>query len=260
MSVKSPDVWEANLERTKKTMEIFREEAQLCSLILNSMWQMKDKLMNTIVTKWGRKELPPHQQFVAIYFVRNIMYLRGAYLLACGSLCEPSRDLLRTVMESLMRGYLFVVNRKEASLMYARVEGTITPEDRDFLQKRRFWPFKFLLGELYTKETRKSLKKVIERLSRSSHPSIMSAFVDLDYSEEGVKDCLNFILAFSYHNIHMMAEGFLSFLDEDFKITIRDSLKKIADFQEVIMILEPDKKEYSKKVKLSKGNFLEVLK
>ena len=58
----------------------------------------------------------------------------------------------------------------------------------------------------------------------------------------------------------MMAEGFLSFLDEDFKITIRDSLKKIADFQEVIMILEPDKKEYSKKVKLSKGNFLEILK
>ena len=159
-----------------------------------------------------------------------------------------------------MRGYLFIVNRKEANLMYARVEGTITPEDRDFLQKRKYWPFKFLLGELYAKETRKKLKKVVERLSRSSHPSIVSAFVDLDYSEEGVKDCLNFILAFSYHNIQMTAESFLSFFDKDFKDAIKTTMKKIADFQELIMILAPDKEKYSTRIELKRGNFLQVLK
>jgi len=260
MTAESPDVWKANLERAKKTMETFKEQAQLCGLILNTMWLMKDKLLDTLIAKWGKKELPPYQMFVSIYFVRNIMYLRGAYLLACGSLCEPSRDLLRTILETIMRGYLFIVNRKEAGLMYDQLMEKMKPEDRDFLRERKHWPFKFLLGELYTKATRRSLEKIIDKLSRSSHPSIRSAWLDLNYSEEGVKDCLDFILVLSYHNMQMMTESFLFFFDEDFKSAIKLTLKRIADFQKEVVILEPDKQKHSKKLRLKKGNFLEVLK
>lgn len=256
------DVWEAHLERVKKTSDTFPELTQLCRLVLDSMWHMKDSLMNVVrdICVQTKKEAPPYQQFTSIYFIRNILYLQGAYLLACGSLCEPSRDLQRTITETIMRGYLFIVNKKEANLMHSLVEGTIEPKDRDYLRNRKYWPFKWLLGELYIKETRNSIRKFLRRLSRSSHPSIISAFVDLKYSRQGVEDCLNIILALSYHNMQMMAEGFLNILDEDLKNAIKSALKKIADFQEEIVMLEPDKEKYSRKIKLKKGNFIKVLK
>lgn len=58
----------------------------------------------------------------------------------------------------------------------------------------------------------------------------------------------------------MMVEGFLDFLDKDFKSATRMVSEKIADFQESIAMLEPDKEEHSKKIELKRGNFPEVLK
>jgi len=254
------DIWEASLERAKKTANEFPRLTQLCRQVLESMWQMKDRLMNALTTQRKEKELPPYQQFVSIYFMRNIVYLQSAYLLACGSLCEPSRDLQRTITETIMRGYLFIVNRKEANLMNSLIEGTIRTEDRDALRERKYWPFKFLLGELYTKETRKSFKELLNRLSRSSHPSILSAFTDLEYSSQGAEDCLRMLLQLSYHNIQMMAEGFLAFLNGGLKEIIRSTLRDIADFQGEITLFEPDKRKYSQKIRLKKGNFIEILK
>ena len=256
----SLDVWEINFERVKKSAEMFPELTELCDSVLDSMWDMKDRLLNVVRTQWGDKELPPSQKFVSIYFIRNIMYLRGAYLLACGSLCEPSRNLQRTVTETIMRSYLFLVNPREANLMDSLIKGTIKPEDRDFLRHRKYWSFKFLLGELYTKEIRKSFKKILHRLSRSSHASIMSAFTDLKYSSQSVEDCLSMILALSYHNIQIIAEGFLGLLDDNFKDSTRKVLKEIADLQREITPFEPDKEKYSKKIKLKRGNFPKILK
>jgi hypothetical protein len=251
------DFWKANFQRVKKTEKTFPKLTQLCIRVLESM--------GYIGKKWGLlarargKKLPPYQQFVSIYFQRNITFLRGAYLLACRSLCEPSRDLQRTTFETILRGYLFTVKKKEANLMYSLIEGTIKPEEKDALRKKKYWPFRSLVRELYTKETRKSCEKFYDRLSRSSHPSIMGTFADLRYSSEMVEDCLNTILALSYNNVQMMAEGFFDFLDNEFKEVIRATLKDIADAQEVIVIFEPDKEIHSSKIKLKKGNFMKVL-
>ncbi|KYK37508.1 MAG: hypothetical protein AYK18_09840 [Theionarchaea archaeon DG-70] len=246
-------------DRFKKTTDEFEKLSQFCSSVIASMWNMQDELRNALLTEWGFMELPPYQKFVSIYFIRNIIYLQSAYLLASGSLCEPSRDLQRTITETILRGYLFIVNEEEANRMDSLIKGTIRPKDRDLLRKRKYWPFKFLLGELYRRDTRKALKKFLERLSRSSHPSIMSAFTDLAYSSQSVEDCLNIVLMLSYHNIQMMAEGFLSFLKNSFRNVVRSTLKSIADFHGEIVLLEPDKRKYSDRIKLKKGNFVRIL-
>ena len=253
------DVWKDNFQRVKKTVNTFPELTQLCNLALESMWLMRNRWGNIIKTSWGNKELPPYQQFVSIYFQRNIMYLRAAYLLACGCLCEPSRALQRTICETILRGYLFIVNRKEANLMYSLIEGTIKPEERDALRNRKYWRFNFLLGELYTKKTRKSYKKLLKDiLSPRAHPSIRGAFTDLQYSSQNVEDCLNMVLTLSYGNIQMMAEGFFDFLNNGLKDVIRTTLKNIAEAQKETTIFAPDKKIYSSKIKLKKGNFMEL--
>jgi len=259
MNMSYSDVWKVYLERAKKTVNNFQELTQLCDMVLGSMGHMQDRLLNAVKTRWGEKELPPYQKFVSIYFIRNITYLRSAYLLACGSFCEPSRDLHRTITETIMRGYLFIVNRNEANLMDSLIGGTMKLKDRELLRKRNYWPFKFLLGELYTKETREHYKKLLGQLSRSSHPSIMGAFGGLEYSSQGVRDCLGMILMMSYGNIQMMAEGFFGLLDDGFKGVIGNIMEKIADSQGVIPVYEPDRRSYSQKIKLKKGNFIKIL-
>ena len=121
------------------------------------------------------------------------------------------------MFETLLRGNLFIVDNKEADLMYKYVEKKLTKQEMAHLKKRNLWPFNFLVKRLYSKETRKQHRKVFEELSRFSHPSIMSVFKDLDYSQSEVEDCLNFILCLVYGNIQMLSEGFFDFLDPSFK-------------------------------------------
>ena len=209
---------------------------------------------------WGPKELPPFQQFVSIYFSRNITYLQSAYLLAVGALCGPSRDLQRTVFETILRGYLFIVDHKEADLMYKYVEKKLGKQEMVTLRKRNLWPFNFLVKRLYSRETRKQHRKVFEELSRFSHPSIVGAFKDLNYSKSEVEDCLNIILCLVYGNIQMLSEGFFDFLEPSLRKTVKETLLEIADAQGIVALFEPDQKQWSPKIKLKKGNFMHTLK
>jgi hypothetical protein len=221
---------------------------------------MTKVLTRNINTRWENKKFPPYQQFVSIYFVRNLVYLRSTYLLACGAFCGPSRDLQRTIYETILKGYLFVVDQQEADVMYSVINGTIESKELKALRRRRFWPFEYLINRLYLKETRESNKKFYEALSRFSHPSIKSVYHDLEYSKTEVEDCLNVILSLTYGNIQMMAEGFYDLLDSTLKRMIRESLFEIADFQGETGLFEPDQERWFPKIRLKKGNFLHILK
>ena len=97
-------------------------------------------------------------------------------------------------------------------------------------------------------------------LSRFSHPSILGAFKDLEYSEIEVKDCLNCILSLAYGNIQMLSEAFLDFLDRSLKETIKETLLEIVDSQGEIAIFEPNQERWISEIKLKDGNFMEILK
>jgi len=246
--------------RASKTAVSFPELTDICERAVASMWDVEKELRVAIRTMWGDRELPPQQQWVSIYFFRNMTYLRAAYLLACEGSCGASNDLQRTAYETILRGYLFIVDENEARLFYDFIEGTIKSEEKESLRKRRFYPFKFLLKKLYKPESRKSHRKIFHELSRFSHPTIRGVFLDMNrYSEKQVEDCLKMILAFVYGSVQMMAEGFLGLLNDRTKEIIRDTLENIASLLQEVPLFEPDKKEFSSRIRLREGNFLTVL-
>lgn len=245
--------------KARKTADTFPKLTLVCERALASMWVMEKELETIIRTKWGAKELPPHQQWVSIYFFKNMTYLRAAYLLACEGSCGASNDLQRTAYETILRGYLFIVDENEARLFYNLIEGTIEPKKKEALHKRKFYPFKFLLKKLYKPKSRKSHQKIFHELSRFSHPSIRGVFLDMQYSEKQIEDCLKMILSLIYGTVQMMAEGFFELLDDRIKDTIKDTLESIASFFLEVPLFEPDKEESSSKIRLREGNFLTVL-
>jgi hypothetical protein len=253
------DIQEHYAGQAKRTVDSFPELTLVCESSLASMWIMKREWERIIQNRWGAKELPPHQKWVSIYFFRNMTYLRAAYLLAREGSCGASNDLQRTVHETILRGYLFIVDEKEATLYSSLIEGTITPEEKETLHKRKYYPFNFLLKKLYTCKSRKSHRKVFQLLSRFSHPSVLGVFLDLQYSGKQVEDCLKMILALTYGTVQMMAEGFFELLDDRIKDTIKQILKGIADFLLAVPVFEPDQKMWLSKIKLREGNFLTVL-
>ena len=101
------DIQTSYLSKAKKTAKKFPKLTLICQRALASMWTVKKQWETIIQTLWGAKELPPHQQWVSIYFFRNMTYLRAAYLLAREGSCGASNDLQRTAYETLLRGYLF---------------------------------------------------------------------------------------------------------------------------------------------------------
>lgn len=224
------------------------------------MQEITINLKDDIRSNWGSKELPPFQQFASIYFYRNNTYLQSAYLLASGAFCGPSRDLQRTVFETILRGYLFIVDNREAELMYHYIEGKIAKGELATLRKRNFWPFEYVVKMLYSKDRQKKHKTLFEGLSRFSHPSILSAFKDLEYSATEIEDCLNCTLCLSYGSIQMISEGFLNLLTLASKKKIKETLLEIADCQGEIALFEPNKQHWSSKIKLKSGNFISVLK
>jgi hypothetical protein len=246
-------------QRIEKTKANFPKLAVPCEDVIQSMQNMTSQLRSNIYASWGQRELPPFQQFVSIYFSRNVTYLQSAYLLASASLCGPSRDLQRTVFETIIRGYLFIVEHKEADLMYNYIENKIRIEALQLLRKRNFWPFEFMIQRLYTPAVRKKHRNLFDHLSYFSHPSIRGAFKDLDYASPEVEDCLNCTLAFAYGNIQMLSEGFSDFLKPSLNKTISDTMFEIADTQGEIGSFEPDLKQWEKKIKFKKGNFLALL-
>jgi hypothetical protein len=242
---------------TKRTANTFPELNHVCADSLSAMWIIEKQLRDAVTTNWGSKELPPYQQFVSIYFFRNLVYLQGAYLLACEGSCGPSRDLQRTAYEMIMRSYLFIADKKEATLMYSHVEGDA--KSRDILRKRKFYPIEPLISKMYSPASKKAHKKLFGELSRFSHPTIQGAILDLNYNAENVKDCLNMILALTYSAIQVLSEGFYNLLTQQLKVTVKETMERIADVLKFVPVIEPDKKGFSSTIRLRKGNFLKIL-
>ena len=244
---------------TKRTIITFPELTRVCSDALASLWVMKKELEEAVLKPKveAKEQMPPHQQFVSIYFLKNMAYLRGAYMLALEGSCGPSYDLQRTAYETILRSYLFIVDRSEAELMYSYLEGNA--EARKILRKRKFYPIKFLRSKLYNPSSKKSHKEIFEELSFFSHPTIQIAISDLLYSSKNVEDSLKMILALTYGTVQVLVEGFFDLLDERIKTTAKETLEKIADFLKEVPLFEPDQKRWSSKIRLKRGNFLDVL-
>lgn len=158
------DVWAAYLERRKKTAEIFKSLNQECEFVFKPMWLLNNELGE--VFRQRGKQLSPQQTFISIYYKRNIVYLHSAHILASMGFLDPCTSLLRTIYETILKGYLFIVRNEEAEEYY-RVLGT---ENEVKYQKKR--GASYLRRELYTSETQETHRLLYKELCIPAHPDI----------------------------------------------------------------------------------------
>jgi hypothetical protein len=247
-------VWVDYLNRVSRTITAFAIINQTCEDTVKLMLLINSGILEAVKVKWGKRELPNHQVFVSIYYKRNIIYLQSSHALACIGFLHPSSNLNRTVFETLLRGYLFIVDPKEAD-EYFRVIGT-KEEDSYFFTKG----MSYLRGKLYAPPESDSLKKLYKELCVSAHANIKGAAVDYPvYRLHRIDDSLRIILYLMYSNIQMMAECFFDFLDADTKTYIKTAMENISFDVRRVPLFEPNREPYATKLKLKKGNFLTAL-
>lgn len=247
-------VWVDYLGNVDKTINRLAVINQTCEDTIKMMYLIDAKILDSVIKQWGRNKLPNDQVFVSVYYKRNISYLQSAYILASIGFISPSSNLSRTVFETLLREYLFIVDKQEADEYY-QVIGT---ERKDLFNIRK--GVKYLREKLYSDNRNQTLKKLYSLLCASSHPSIKGANLDFpNYSVPRIDDTIKSILLLMYGNIEVLAESFYSFLDNTSKPIIKTALENIAFDTRHALTLEPDKEPYASLIKLKNGNFNQVL-
>jgi len=171
---------------------------------------------------------------------------------------HPSICLQRTVYETILKGYLFIVNPEEADLYYSKLQ---TNEEEKFLKKRRFYGHSYLVNELFEPKTKHKHRRLYKELCISAHAEIKGTLLDFPrYTEKEIGDRLKMFLSLAYGNIQMVAEDFLYLLDAPLKRITKGILEKIVEsLERQVPLFEPDRDVYSSKLRLKKGNFMDVL-
>jgi hypothetical protein len=171
---------------------------------------------------------------------------------------DPSSNLNRTVFETLLRGYLFIVKHEEADEYYRAIGSALkTGRDESYTPRRGM---KYLRENLYTPTVSEKHKELYKILCISSHADTKGTALNYPkYLPNLIGDNLNMILSLMYGNIQMMAEGFFNFLNTETKAIIKNAMEDIAFDVGSIPLFEPDKPQFSSKLKLKNGNFLDAL-
>jgi hypothetical protein len=247
-------VWEDYLERVNRTIKSLALMNQICENTIKGMWFINSGIFDMVKVHWGKRELPNYQVFVSVFYKRNTIYLQSSHALSCIGFIDPSSNLNRTTYETLMRGYLFTVEPKEAE-EYFKVIGTKEEESYQFKKGASF-----LRKKLYTDTTSEKHKNLYKMLCISAHPDIKGAARDYpEYLSNRIENNLKMILCLIYGTIQMMAECFTNFLDMKTKAVIKGSMEDIASTLGSVPLFEPDKEPYSSRIKFKRGNFLTVL-
>ena len=195
-------VWEFYLDRVNRTIKTFADLNQLCEDAIKAMLLVHNKLYETL--KCRGKKLPPQQAFVSLYYWRNIIYLQSAHALTCMGFTDPSMNLQRTVYETVLRGYFFIVKEDEAERYYQALQ---TEEELSYL---RWLGPSFLQRNLYALKTRSQHNKLYKEICITAHADIRGIGLDFPlYHERRVADRLKFVLSLTYGNLQMVSECFL---------------------------------------------------
>ncbi|MCJ7560839.1 hypothetical protein MUO79_09545 [Candidatus Bathyarchaeota archaeon] len=251
-------VWVDYLNKASRTISSFTIINQTCEDSIKLMWKMNSGIFDAVKKQWGRRKLPNHQIFVSIYYKRNIIYLQSSHALACMGFIDPSLNLNRTVFETILKGYLFIVDHKEADEYYCAIKRAIeNKEDETYTIGRGV---SYLRKKLYMPAMSEKHKLLYKLLCISAHSDIKGTARDFpNYLPNRIRDNLNMILLLMYGNIQMMAESFFDFLDSNTKAYIKEAMENIAFDVGSVPLFEPNREPYALKLKFKKGNFLDVL-
>lgn len=239
-----------------RTARTFTKLTESCEMSISAMGIIENELAKIFKVK--NEIFLPSEAFVIAYFRRNKIYLQSAYIVGSMGFFGPSTNLQRTVYETILRGYLFTVNPNEAKQYHDNL-GTKNLEA--FLRLRRHYGHGYLCSELYNSTSEIKAKKFYAVLCESAHADIKGLLLNYPaYNEKQIEDNLKIALLLSYGNIQMVSEMFLFNFNNVLKYVVKNMLKEIvAAVANKIPLFEPTKRNYASKLKLKKGNFMEVL-
>lgn len=247
-------VWQDYLLYVDRSINRLAIVNQGCEDAINSMKQIDEKVYADVIKNWGYKQLPNERVFAMVFYKRNMSYLQSAYILASIGFVGPSSNVTRTAFETLLRHYLFIVEKQEAA-EYFQVIGT--PQEYKYHREKGM---SYMRQKLYSAERGKVLKELYSILCTFSHPDIKGSNLDYpNYTIKQVEDILRTILYQIYGNIEAFAESFYSLLEVPSKELIKQALENISFDNGHVPTIEPDVEPYASQIRLKNGNFLQVL-
>ena len=223
---------------------------------IKAMWFLEDKLAKISIKK--KQELPPQKSFNLAFFRRNTVYLQASYLLGSIGFNNPSRNIQRTVYETILRGYYFLIEPEEAKQYHSALG---TDQEKEFLWSRKHYGHSFLTEKLFKEETISSYKRVYELFCISSHAEIKGLSLDFPkFSEENIEDRLQLVLSLAFGSIQLITELFFDSISQELKTIVSKVLEEIViTLGEQVPLFEPNKETYQSRIRLKNGNFKLIL-
>jgi len=241
--------------RVERTRANFPSLVKVCSEVIAFQWKIRN-LFGMRVKKPGSGESLPHQQFIMIYFARNAIYLRAAFALAQEGSTSPCYDLLRTVFETIVRGYLFALAPDEAKLMYGYIKNALTSEQQKDLKRKGFFDFDYNLKRLWDDKDGDKINEVYRQLCRFSHPSVLGAELDWRYSKDSVKDCLRMTSSLSFGNIQVLMEAFPDHIKGKARDICRDALVMVRNELRFSPLFTPSSSEFQPRMEIQESDII----
>jgi len=294
MSVFRESIW-IFIEKREKEIEETIDVIDDVEFILQEMWfsgALMEKLFIRYIPKFSSELL-----INTLYF-RNIGYLTSSYQLAKIGFVMPSYNLQRTVLESLVKGYLYIVEEEVSDMHFiiTMLDKKMDSYDKDILKSiikkntlsekyiefadnilnnktsekglmkhviktiKKYSDFNRNIDLLYTKSKETKYRDLYRRMSVTAHPSSYGVFDDLTYNKIGVLESLELILLLSYNNMQMFLEQYYSKI-EDYELLklFKYSMNRIINKLNQVPNIEPNKKIYNKKIIFRNANFNDIL-
>lgn len=287
-SVFEKPIW-TYYEDRKKLIDIL-QEIDVVENVLQEMWFscniisdiLKDRPLNSST-----------ELFINTYYMRNITYLYSAYECARIGNTMPSYNLQRTILETIIKGYVFIVDEDIADKCYVTMEAHSKQKDeyRDILiniilQKQKLEPvfiqsskkilnnkiidsdkkglirkinqyskFKDNLDILYKNKVKDYWDKIYGRICKPAHPSVEGTMSDLLLNINKTKECLEVILILCYMNMFMFLEVYYNDATPVLKTIFKDQFKVINETLKEVPLFIPNIQTQNNKLNLKNQDY-----
>lgn len=243
-------VWSFYKKLKKEYSGRFPDDLANCQVVIENLWTIKRFIDRDFVryTKEKHEELEPYEQYISLFFQRNISYLIASFKLTRQGLVNPSYCTLRTVYEQVLRSVLFYYFHDEAQLLYdfQNEVDKVDPAKKEELRKkissspRRYWSHQYMIDKLFEKEIKEGHKNYYETLSWYSHPTIKSAFNDF-FVTKSVEDLTKVIQDLCFNSLGIFQKTFNKILNSESTRFIKDTQTIIGTHIKEVGVYEPNK-------------------
>ena len=176
-------------------------------------------------------ELTTTQQFNLAFYYRLLAYLTAACNATHYWLWSPSRDLLRTCFEMVVKGLFFIAYPEEAEKVKRRLEAG-DEKAFDYSIKSN------LLPKLYEGEKRVAHERFYKAICPYSHADIQGAILNFKDNAKERQDCVSIICALEYASIALLRDSFIALMNPQ----LEEEMGKVVQRLQKCITMAPDLK------------------